>query len=89
MYLAFIAAGLALAGAIMNYTSTGGTLKDLTDVDKIRSSFKGRDAGMPPPAPARDGRRRRLPAADAGRQHAAATPATERLTRAASPLRGT
>jgi hypothetical protein len=56
MYVAFIAAAISLAGAVMNFTSTGGRLSDLTDMDKMRDAFKGGsddsvDEGSPPPPP--------------------------------------
>ncbi len=39
MYVALIAAAVALAGAVMNFLATGATFKDLTDRDKLKSSF--------------------------------------------------
>jgi hypothetical protein len=39
MYVALIAAAIALAGAVMNYLATGATFKDLTDRDKLKGSF--------------------------------------------------
>ena len=51
---AFIWAAVALAGAYLNFQASGGTLKDLTDVDKLKSSFSkdnGNDAPPPPPPP--------------------------------------
>jgi hypothetical protein len=55
MYIAFIAAAIAFAGAVMNYTSSGGRLSDLTDMDKMRGAFKGSGGGgstsAPPPPP--------------------------------------
>jgi hypothetical protein len=56
MYVAFIAAAIALAGAVMNFTSTGGRFSDLTDMDKMRDAFKGEpgeavDQGSSPPPP--------------------------------------
>jgi hypothetical protein len=54
MYVAFIAAAIALAGAVMNYTAAGGSFSDLTDMDKMRDAFKGGDSadqGSPPPPP--------------------------------------
>ncbi len=54
MWVAFIAAAVAFAGAVMNYTSSGGKLSDLTDMDKMRGAFKGSGGGStsaPPPPP--------------------------------------
>jgi hypothetical protein len=52
MWVAFFAAAVAFAGAVMNFTTSGGKLSDLTDIDKLRSAFRG-SAGrsMPPPPP--------------------------------------
>jgi hypothetical protein len=55
MYGAFIWAAIALAGAFLNFQASGGNLKDLTDVDKLKSSFAkdgGKDEMPPPPPPA-------------------------------------
>lgn len=43
MYVAFIAAAAALGGAIWRYIDSGGDLKDLTNADKLKSSFKRAD----------------------------------------------
>lgn len=54
MYGGFIWAAIALAGAVMNFTASGGNLNDLKDMDKIKGSFgAGKSAGddMPPPPP--------------------------------------
>ena len=57
MYVAFIAAAVAFAGAVMNYTRSGGRLSDLTDMDKMRGAFRGSGGGggtsssAPPPPP--------------------------------------
>lgn len=51
MYVAFIAAIAAVAGAVMKFTESGGNLKDLTDVNKIRGEFQqGRGGGATPPS---------------------------------------
>ena len=50
LILSTISAAVALAGAFMNFTASGGTLSDLTDMDKMRGSF-GRPAGGTPPPP--------------------------------------
>jgi len=54
MYGAFIWAAVATAGAFLNFQASGGDIKDLTDVDKLKASFAKGDAGndMPPPPPA-------------------------------------
>lgn len=57
MYVAFIAAAVTLVGAVMNFTSKGGNLRDLTDMGKVRGSFGGGSTGTgqappPPPPPA-------------------------------------
>ena len=57
MWIALIAAAIAFAGAVMNYTQSGGKLSDLTDMDKMRGAFKGSGGGgstsaPPPPPPA-------------------------------------
>ena len=53
MWVSLIAAAVAFAGAVMNYTSSGGRLSDLTDMDKMRGAFKGSGGGgstsAPPP----------------------------------------
>lgn len=45
----------AAAGAFLNFQASGGNLKDLTDVDKLKASFAkddGNDEMPPPPPPA-------------------------------------
>jgi hypothetical protein len=50
MYGAFVWSAVALAGAFMNFQASGGDIKDLTDVDKLKASFsKGDDTPPPPP----------------------------------------
>lgn len=54
MILSVISGLVATAGAYLNFQASGGTLKDLTDVDKLKSSFSkadGTDAPPPPPPP--------------------------------------
>jgi hypothetical protein len=55
MYGALVWAVIAEVGAYLNFTSSGGDLKDLTDMDKLKSSFsQGSGAsgdGTPPPPP--------------------------------------
>jgi hypothetical protein len=56
MYGALIWSGVTLAGAVVAFQASGGDLKDLTDVDKLKASFSqggGDDTGgTPPPPPA-------------------------------------
>jgi hypothetical protein len=54
MILSVISGLVAFAGAFMNFQASGGNLKDLTDVDKLKSSFAKPDSGddSPPPPPA-------------------------------------
>ncbi|MET0325008.1 MAG: hypothetical protein ABW219_07295 [Ilumatobacteraceae bacterium] len=49
MYVAFIASGVALAGAVLDVRETGGTFKDLTDLSSW--SPAGRDPLSSPPPP--------------------------------------
>lgn len=57
MWLALIAGIVSLVGALNGFKESGGNLADLTDVDKLKSSFsKGRPAAgpgrqSPPPPP--------------------------------------
>jgi hypothetical protein len=51
MWVAFLAAAAACAGAVMNFTQSGGKLSELTDVDRLRDAFKGPRAGSAPPSP--------------------------------------
>ena len=40
LYVAFAASIVTLVGAFQEFIAGGGNVKDLTDVDKIRDSFK-------------------------------------------------
>ena len=51
MWVAFLAAVAAFAGAFLNFTQSGGTLSDLTDIDRLRDAFKGPDGNSTPPPP--------------------------------------
>lgn len=54
MYLSFIATAVALVGAFLGFKESGGTLDDLKDVNKLKSSFSSSSAGggdTPPPPP--------------------------------------
>jgi hypothetical protein len=46
---------VALAGAVLNFRVTGGTFKDLTDLDRMKRAFggpgDGRSSSPPPPPP--------------------------------------
>jgi hypothetical protein len=43
LILSFIAGMVAVAGGVMSYTASGGDLKDLTDINKIKDAFDGDD----------------------------------------------
>lgn len=55
LYLSFIGAVVATVGAVMSFQASGGNLNDLKDVNKLKGSFRGPDAGgsdmAPPPPP--------------------------------------
>ena len=53
MWLAVVWAVIVTVGAVMSFQAGGGTMKDLTDMDKLKSSFadKGEAGGTPPPPP--------------------------------------
>ncbi len=53
MILSVVAGIVAVVGAFLNFQASGGNIKDLTDVDKLKSSFSKGDAAdeMPPPPP--------------------------------------
>jgi hypothetical protein len=54
MILSVLSGLVATAGAYLNFQAAGGTLKDLTDLDKLTSSFAKGDSGAgdpPPPTP--------------------------------------
>ena len=52
MILSVIAGLAATAGAFLNFQASGGDIKDLTDVNKLKASFaKGDDDAPPPPPP--------------------------------------
>ena len=48
---AFVWAAIAFAGAYLNFTSKGGDLKDLTDLDKLKAMLSGDDDEIPPTPP--------------------------------------
>ena len=55
MILSVISGLVATAGAFLNFQASGGDIKDLTDVDKLKASFSkssGDDTPPPPPPPA-------------------------------------
>ena len=51
LWLSFLATIAVFAGSIMNLTESGGSLKDLTDVDKSKDSFGSSGGSTPPPPP--------------------------------------
>ncbi len=51
MILSVLSGLVATAGAYLNFQASGGNLKDLTDVDKLKSSFAKDDDAPPPPPP--------------------------------------
>ena len=83
MYVAFIASAVALAGAVIDYRASGGTFKDLTDLDSWTSTS---GPAVRLPRRPRAGRRARRPRRPRRRRpDAAATAPTRRLT--ATPAR--
>jgi hypothetical protein len=52
VWLAFFGSAAALAGSFMGFTEGGGDLKDLMDVNKLKTEFGiGDKVGTPPPPP--------------------------------------
>lgn len=51
LWLSFIATIAVFAGTVMNLTESGGSLKDLTDVEKLKDSFGAGGSTPPPPPP--------------------------------------
>ena len=52
LWLSFLATIAVFAGSVMNLTESGGNLKDLTDVNKLKDSFgSGGSGGSTPPPP--------------------------------------
>lgn len=51
MYLTFIGVAITAAGAFMNFTASGGDIKDLTDPNKLKQAFDRPDGLNPPQAP--------------------------------------
>ncbi len=52
MYLSVVWAIVATVGAVMGFQAGGGNMKDLTDMEKLKSSFADRgDGGSTPPPP--------------------------------------
>ena len=51
MFLSVVSGLVATAGAFLNFQASGGNIKDLTDVDKLKSSFSKGDNAVPPPPP--------------------------------------
>ena len=50
LYLSTVAAIASVAGSFIAFTESGGNLKDLTDIDKLKGSF-GSGGATPPPPP--------------------------------------
>lgn len=53
LWICLLSAAAALAGAFMKFTESGGELRDLTDVDRLRDSFDRPGSPPPPPPPPR------------------------------------
>lgn len=51
MYVSTLAGIASAAGSVMAFTESGGNLKDLTDVNKLKGSFGQGGGNMPPPPP--------------------------------------
>lgn len=58
MYLSFLSVAASLAGAFLTFQAAGGSIGDLTDVDKVKAAFAKDGSGgssggsdMPPPPP--------------------------------------
>lgn len=49
LYLSVIGGAVALAGAFLSYRESGGTLDDLTDIEKIKGQFGSGGGSTPPP----------------------------------------
>ncbi len=43
MILSFLSGLVAAAGGVMSFTASGGNIKDLADVNKIKDAFDGDD----------------------------------------------
>jgi hypothetical protein len=54
MILSVVSGLAATAGAYLNFQASGGNIKDLTDVEKLKSSFSKGDGDAPPPPPPMD-----------------------------------
>ena len=50
LWISFLATVAVCAGAIMNLTESGGNVKDLADINKLKDSF-GSGGSTPPPPP--------------------------------------
>lgn len=51
LYLSFISAVVAFAGAAISFKESGGTMTDLRDVNKLKGAFGQGQADNPPPPP--------------------------------------
>lgn len=54
MWLSVISGLVAAAGGFLKFTESGGDLKDLTDVDKLKAAFASGDSAAPLAAPSAD-----------------------------------
>jgi len=50
LFLSLIGGIVAAVGGVLGFQASGGDLKDLTDVNKLKGAFGGDDAPPPPPA---------------------------------------
>lgn len=51
LFVSLLGAIVATVGAVLNFQATGGDLKDLTDMNKVKGSFGSRGDATPPPPP--------------------------------------
>lgn len=51
LYLALLAGIAVLAGCVMAFKESGGSLNDLKDMNKMKSQFSGGGSSAPPPPP--------------------------------------
>jgi hypothetical protein len=50
-WMGLVGAGAALAGSFMGFTEGGGSMSDLTNMNKLKGQFGGGQSGMPPSTP--------------------------------------
>lgn len=51
MFLSVLSGIVGAVGGFLNFQASGGDIKDLTDMDKLKSSFNQGGGGTPPPPP--------------------------------------